>query len=211
MAKRRKPTRLRLVTGGRTRRHHVAEEVQPDPTMPSPPAWLQGHGLNAWREVAGPLHVLGVLTSLDQSVLAAWASATGMVAEAQEQLNQMPEGNRLLIKRKRGGPLVNPLVGVIRKVQRDAIHYGNLLACHRLPEQAWQCHHHRNGATSMSSSDSDLEAQAARRREELGEALTQLSLAMLRNGASAEFVQRFIDDECERMRRVQRKTHGMTP
>jgi hypothetical protein len=68
-----------------------------------------------------------VLTSLDQSVLAAWASATGVVAEAQEQFNQMPEGNRSLIKSKRGGPIVNPLVGVIQKAQKDAIHYGNLL------------------------------------------------------------------------------------
>jgi P27 family predicted phage terminase small subunit len=127
MAKPRKPTRLRLVTGGRTRRHHVAEEVQPDPTMPSPPAWLQGHGLKAWNEVARPLHTLGVFTSLDRDILAAWASATGMVAEAQEQLNQMPEGNRLLLKSKRGRPLVNPLVGVIQKAQKDAIHYGNLL------------------------------------------------------------------------------------
>jgi hypothetical protein len=46
----------------------------------------------------------------------------------------------------------------------------------------------------MSSSDNlvdggGLEAQAAQRRKELGEALAQMALAMLRNGADAAFVQ----------------------
>jgi hypothetical protein len=59
----------------------------------------------------------------------------------------------------------------------------------------------------MSSLRSELEAQAEQRRRELGEALIQMALVMLRNGADAERVQRFVDDELERMRRVQRKIH----
>jgi phage terminase small subunit len=39
----------------------------------------------------------------------------------------MAPGGRLLIKNKRGGPSVNPLVGVIRKAQRDAAYYATLL------------------------------------------------------------------------------------
>ena len=49
------------------------------------------------------------------------------MVEATAQLNQMPSGNRLLIKSKRGSPTVNPLVGVIRRAQRDAVHFGTLL------------------------------------------------------------------------------------
>ena len=53
-----------------------------------------------------------------------------------------------------------------------------------------------------------LEAEATQRREELGDALVAIAVRMLQNGADAEFVQRWVDSECERMRRVQRKTHG---
>ena len=49
------------------------------------------------------------------------------MVEATAQLNQMPSGNRLLIKSKRGSPTVNPLVGVIHRAQRDAVHFGTLL------------------------------------------------------------------------------------
>jgi hypothetical protein len=37
-------------------------------------------------------------------------------------------GSRLLIKNKRGGPFVNPLLSIIRKASRDAAHYATLLA-----------------------------------------------------------------------------------
>jgi len=36
-------------------------------------------------------------------------------------------GRRLLIQNKRGGASVNPLLGIIRKASRDAVHYATLL------------------------------------------------------------------------------------
>jgi len=42
-------------------------------------------------------------------------------------LNTMDSGRRLLIQNKRGGPSVNPLLGIIRKASRDAAHYATLL------------------------------------------------------------------------------------
>ena len=51
----------------------------------------------------------------------------GTLAEAQELLNTMDSGRRLLIQNKRGGPSVNPLLGIIRKASRDAAHYATLL------------------------------------------------------------------------------------
>ena len=42
-----------------------------------------------------------------------------------ELLNTMD--TRLLIQNKRGGPSVNPLLGIIRKASRDAAHYATLL------------------------------------------------------------------------------------
>ena len=61
-------------------------------------------------------------------MLASWASSQGVIAEANELLNTLEgAGARLLVKNKRGGPSVNPPVGVIRKAQRDAAHHANLL------------------------------------------------------------------------------------
>ena len=51
----------------------------------------------------------------------------GTIAEAQEALNTLDSGRRLLITNKRGGPSVNPLIGVVRKAQKDAAHYATLL------------------------------------------------------------------------------------
>jgi phage terminase small subunit len=45
----------------------------------------------------------------------------GTLAEAQELLNTMDSGRRLLIQNRRGGPSVNPLLGIIRKASRDAV------------------------------------------------------------------------------------------
>jgi phage terminase small subunit len=51
----------------------------------------------------------------------------GTLAEAQELLNTMDSGRRLLIQNKRGGSSVNPLLGIIRRASRDAVHYATLL------------------------------------------------------------------------------------
>ena len=123
----RKPTALRLVTGGRTRPHHSKSEPTPDPRAPIPPAWLQGRGLEAWNSVVDELTAIGCTSRLDAGILSSWASAMGTIAEAQEALNTLDSGRRLLITNKRGGPSVNPLIGVVRKAQKDAAHYATLL------------------------------------------------------------------------------------
>lgn len=127
MARPRKPTQLRLVTGGRTRPHHSKNEPKPEPSTPVPPTWLKGHALAAWNGVVAELVTMSAVCRLDAGVLASWASTQGVIAEAQEMLNTMEPSMRLLVKNKRGGPSVNPLIGVIRKAQRDAAHYATLL------------------------------------------------------------------------------------
>jgi P27 family predicted phage terminase small subunit len=127
MARPRKPTALRLVTGGRTRPHHSKNEPKPAPSTPVPPAWLQGHALVAWNSVTDELVTMSAVCRLDAGVLASWASTQGMIAEAQATWTSMEPTARLLVKNKRGGPSVNPLIGVIRKLQRDAAHYAQLL------------------------------------------------------------------------------------
>ena len=127
MSRPRKPTALRLVTGGRTRIYHSRNEPKPAPSTPTAPDWLKGRAREAWNSVVDELTAMNVTCRLDSGILASWASATGTIAEAQDMLNKMDPATRLLIKNKRGGPTVNPLVGIIRKSQRDASHFAQLL------------------------------------------------------------------------------------
>ena len=110
MARPRKPTSLRLVTGGRTRPHHSKNEPQPEPSRPVPPDWLQGHARVAWDSVVTELTALGVTCRLDSGVLASWASSQGVIAEANELLNSLEGGgSRLLMKNKPRGSDSKPL------------------------------------------------------------------------------------------------------
>jgi phage terminase small subunit len=109
----RKPTVLRLVTRGRTRPHHSENEPQPESCAPDPPPWLQGPALAAWNSVVDGLVTLGCVTRLDGQLLAAWASATGRAAEAEEQLNKLTGRARLLVESKHGFARANPLVAII--------------------------------------------------------------------------------------------------
>ena len=107
MARPRKPTALRVVTGGRTRPYRKAEP-KPASRAPDPPPWLQGPALTAWDSVVDELVTLGCVTRLDASILASWAAAVGRIAEAEEVLNGFDGMARLLVQSKRGGPRANP-------------------------------------------------------------------------------------------------------
>jgi P27 family predicted phage terminase small subunit len=77
--------------------------------------------------VVDELTVLGCVTRLDGQLLAAWASATGRAAEAEELLNKLTGRARLLTESRHGSARANPLIAIISQAQRDAVHYAGLL------------------------------------------------------------------------------------
>jgi len=90
-----KPPHLELVQGrpGKRRpRHSIEPPIPPQP--PEPPAYLTGHALAVWSELAGELHKLGLLTPLDVSVFATYCDAVGRWRTACEVLEAMPKGER---------------------------------------------------------------------------------------------------------------------
>src|SRR4026207_1657050 len=97
MARPRKPTGLRVVTGGRTPPYHSRPGPSPASCAPAPPPWLQGPALAAWNSVVGELVALGCVSRLDGPLLAAWASATGRAVEAELMLNELGGRDRLLV------------------------------------------------------------------------------------------------------------------
>ena len=90
-----KPPHLELIQGrpGKRRlRHAIQTPISSKP--PAPPAYLTGHALAVWSELAGELHKLGLLTPLDVSVFAAYCDAVGRWRTACEVLEAMPKGER---------------------------------------------------------------------------------------------------------------------
>ena len=127
MARPRKPTGLRVVTGGRTRPYHSKAEPKPASRAPDPPPWLQGPALAAWNSVVAELVELGCVTRLDGPLLAAWASATGRAVEAELMLNELGGRDRLLVETAHGCARINPLIRIVNDSQRAATHYAGLL------------------------------------------------------------------------------------
>jgi P27 family predicted phage terminase small subunit len=68
------PTPLLKLTGSKLAGRRGAE-VRPDASMPKCPSWLDGEAKKKWKELAPELHRLGILTSVDGGVMAAYCQA----------------------------------------------------------------------------------------------------------------------------------------
>ena len=90
-----KPPHLEVIEGrpGKRKLRHAIEAPTP-PQVPEPPAYLSGHALAVWSELAGELHKLGLLTPLDVSVFATYCDAVGRWRTACEVLEAMPKDER---------------------------------------------------------------------------------------------------------------------
>ncbi len=128
-----KPAELRLVEGNRGNRP-IPEPVKPKATVnpPTPPSHLSAAAKTEWRRVARQLHKLGLLTSLDRAIFAAYCQAYGDWADAQKALENyrktiinsgLPAGSVYLAKTSNGNMIQNPLVGVINTARRDMLRF----------------------------------------------------------------------------------------
>ena len=78
---------------------------------PSCPAHLTPPAAAEWRRVAKALHAMGVLTTFDRAVLAAYCQAYGRWVEAEERLRETP----MLFKTPSGYVQQSPWLGIINK------------------------------------------------------------------------------------------------
>ena len=86
MARPRKPTHLKIVTGTLRRDRTNANEPTPRRTRPKPPAHLSDFGRAAWTEIAAIADTLGVLTAGDVLALEGLAEAVGDLRAARASL-----------------------------------------------------------------------------------------------------------------------------
>jgi P27 family predicted phage terminase small subunit len=75
--------------------------------------------------VIGELHALGLVTTLDLKVLAAYCCAAAHFEAAERMLRDMaerdPVSGALLIKTAAGSAMYNPVIGIARKAAQDMV------------------------------------------------------------------------------------------
>jgi P27 family predicted phage terminase small subunit len=118
-----KPTNLRLLQGAPPRRGEGAEPIPPPSDQPKAPPWLNSYALEEWERLADDLYGMGILTGVDQTMLAAYCMAYARWRQAEEDLQVMADADPLthgaLLKTKEGNAIQNPLVGVANVARRD--------------------------------------------------------------------------------------------
>jgi P27 family predicted phage terminase small subunit len=121
------PTHLKLVRGNPGKRPLNASEPVPQLALPSPPAELCADARVEWERVAGELHRIGVLSSIDRAPLAAYCQAYGRWIVAERAIAKMAERDQLteglMIKTTNGNAVQNPLVGTANKAMGDMVRY----------------------------------------------------------------------------------------
>jgi len=105
------PTAIRRARGNPGKRgYNKAEPVAPD-AQPRCPSHLSHVAQKEWRRLAGCLHKMGVLTTVDRAALAAYCQSYGRWVEAEEKLKETPT----LYKTPSGYVQQSPWLGVANK------------------------------------------------------------------------------------------------
>src|ERR1700730_15645373 len=107
------PTRLKLLRGNPGHRPINANEPKPRTLTKTPlaPAFLGASAKAEWRRRARELVGLGMLTSSDLGVLAAYCEAFGRFADATAEFERL--GRPFTITTDKGFQVKHPLVGII--------------------------------------------------------------------------------------------------
>ncbi len=96
----RKPKPSALKNARTSHRHPHANEPQPRPGAPDPPAWLSPAARQEWDRVAPELARMGLLTRVDMAALAAYAQCYAHYVEAETFIQQ--HGLTLAIRDDKG-------------------------------------------------------------------------------------------------------------
>lgn len=107
------PTALKLIRGNPGRRPVNKSEPKPAANLPECPDHLNDEARREWMRIAGELHTIGLLTSVDRAALAAYCDAYATWAEA-KRLMKAP-GESLIVATPNGGVQQNPLLGVANR------------------------------------------------------------------------------------------------
>jgi P27 family predicted phage terminase small subunit len=127
VAGRPKPTQLKILTGNPGKRPLNRNEPKPARNLPDPPDELNEDARIEWDRISRELYLLGLLTSIDRSGLAAYCQAYGrwMIAEraVNEAASRDPRFHGLLVLTTNGNIIQNPMVGAANRAMADMMRY----------------------------------------------------------------------------------------
>jgi P27 family predicted phage terminase small subunit len=109
--RRRKPTRLKVLTGNPGKRPLNMDEPHPEAAIPECPAELGPVAQREWNPLVGDLAKLRLLTNLDCAALAAYCGAYALWAEATEAIQKYGA----MVKSPTGFPMQSPYVAVANR------------------------------------------------------------------------------------------------
>ena len=128
MARKNKPTVLKILEGN-PGKQKLFEEPLPPSGKPEPPPHLDKYALEEWNRIAEGLYIMGVLASIDQSVLAAYCNSYSIWRHAMEELEKLRiKGGDLMAlihKTTTGAYIPQPLLGVANKAAADMVRYAS--------------------------------------------------------------------------------------
>lgn len=120
-----KPTALKLIEGNPGKRR-AKGEPKPPPSKPRRPQWLVGYARTEWDRVVPTLDRLGLLTTIDRTVLAAYCEAAAGLKAASQDLRK--RGYLIPSVRHDGETLVkNPSNQLLRDYSRLVATYSSML------------------------------------------------------------------------------------
>jgi P27 family predicted phage terminase small subunit len=126
MGRKKKPINL-VVLEGNPGKRKIPETPQPPSEMPTPPKHIDVYGLEEWNRIAHGLNVMGVLSQVDQSALAAYCMAYSRWRRAEEEIAVLAADPKskgaLVIKTVSGNYIQNPLIGIANKAAADMVRY----------------------------------------------------------------------------------------
>jgi P27 family predicted phage terminase small subunit len=114
------PTHLKLMKNSHPERINKAEPKPKKPkACPLSPEDLTGDARKEWDRVSEELYQMGLLTGVDQSVLAAYCEMRARWREAERGIKEIG----LTVQAGNGTTIPNPLVGIANKAASDMVKY----------------------------------------------------------------------------------------
>jgi len=111
-----KPSALKIAQGNPGKRRLNDAEPRPAVSAPTPPEWLAGEALDEWRRIVPELVHLGVIGTIDLSVLLACCEAWAWYRQTARIAAKSP---RFVTPAGGGAPYTAPIVNQLRDARAD--------------------------------------------------------------------------------------------
>jgi P27 family predicted phage terminase small subunit len=124
-----KPSALKELTGNPGKRALNKNEPKPG-GVPTRPSSLDATGKREWTRISRELIAVGLLTSVDRAMLAAYCDAWSRWSQATKELQalRVTKGKSVLVVgTKTGYPMQNPLIGIINTAADQMRKFGTEL------------------------------------------------------------------------------------